>query len=241
MATRSLCWGGPVCQRKHGDSDTLRAMSDSLQNVLAQLTPEVLLGAKLILILLLAWLSVRLIRRVVDRLVARGVLSARGALVTRGFGRAAILLLALLTLLENLGVSTGAVWATLSAVAVMVAVGFVAVWSVLSNALCGLLLLIYAPFRIGDDVELYDASADKGLRGTVLDMNLLFVKLQELDKGTDDLPAITQVPNNIFFQRAIRRWPGKRTVPLSDKFSIGSSDKRPAGSDPVTKEREFVD
>ena len=216
-------------------------MIESLQAQAAQLTPEVLLGAKLILILLLAWLAILLLRRVVDRLIRRGVLSARGALVMRGFGRAAVMLLALLTVLENLGISTGAVWATLSAVAVMVAVGFVAVWSVLSNALCGLLLLVYAPFRIGDDVELYDPSADKGLRGKVIDMNLLFVKLEERDKYGTDLPPITQVPNNIFFQRAIRRWPGKRTQPLGDKFSIGSSDKRPAGNEPAVQEREFVD
>lgn len=216
-------------------------MTDALREHVSQLTPEVLLAAKLILILLLAWLAILMLRRLVERLTRKGVLSARGALVSRGFGRAAILLLALLTALENLGVSTGAVWATLSAVAVMVAVGFVAVWSVLSNALCGLLLLVYAPFRIGDDVELYDASADKGLRGTVMDMNLLFVKFQEVDKNTDDLPAITQVPNNIFFQRAIRRWPGKRTQALSDKFSLGSSDRRPAGAEPVPAEREFVD
>ncbi|MBR9813949.1 mechanosensitive ion channel [bacterium] len=216
-------------------------MIESLHNTVSQLTPEVALGAKLVLILLLAWLAILMLRRVVERLIKRGVLSARGALVIRGVGRTAVMLLALLTVLENLGVSTGAVWAALSAVAVMVAVGFVAVWSILSNALCGLLLLVFAPFRIGDDVELYDPSADKGLRGKVLDMNLLFVKLEETDKGTEDLPAITQVPNNIFFQRAIRRWPGKRTQPLSDKFSLGSSDKRATGTEPATAERESAD
>lgn len=216
-------------------------MIESLNDHVSQLTPEVLLGAKLILILLLAWLAIVLLRRVVGRLVQRGVLSARGALMMRGVGRASILLLALLTVLENLGVSTGAVWAALSAVAVLVAVGFVAVWSVLSNALCGLLLLVYAPFRIGDDVELYDPSADKGLRGRVIDMNLLFVKLEERDKYETGEPPITQVPNNIFFQRAIRRWPGKRTQPLGDKFSIGSSDKRAARAEPAKSEREFVD
>lgn len=215
-------------------------MKDTVTHWALELSPELLLAARIVLVLALAWLAIRLLRRLVNRLRDRGVLSGRGELAMRGFGKGAILLVALLLVLENLGVSTGAVWAALSAVAVMVAVGFVAVWSVLSNALCGLLLLIYAPFRIGDEVELYDPSADKGLRGKVIDMNLLFIKLAEPDKGTEDLPAITQVPNNIFFQRAIRRWPGKRTLPLEDKFTIGNSSKPMAGGgQPV--EREAVD
>lgn len=215
-------------------------MIDSIRGFLAALSPELLLAARIVLILLLTWLTIRVLRRVVDRLCQRGVLGGRGEMALRGFGKTSVLLVALLLVLENLGVSTGAVWAALSAVAVMVAVGFVAVWSVLSNALCGLLLLIYAPFRIGDEVELYDPSADKGLRGKVIDMNLLFIKIAEPDKSGDDLPAVTHIPNNIFFQRAIRRWPGKRTLPLGDKFTIGkSSAPTPGGGLPP--EREAVD
>ena len=35
----------------------------------------------------------------------------------------------------------------------MVAIGFIAVWSILSNVLCSLMLIMHRSFRIGDDIE----------------------------------------------------------------------------------------
>lgn len=77
----------------------------------------------------------------------------------------------------------------------LVAVGFVAVWSVVSNTLCTLLILMVRPFRVGDHLEL----PPDPIRGTVVDMNLFFTQLQ-----TDDGRSV-QVPNNLFFQRILLR------------------------------------
>jgi small-conductance mechanosensitive channel len=113
----------------------------------------------------------------------------------------------LLLVFQELGVLKN-VWTAFLAIAAMIAVGFVAVWSVLSNALCTLLILIYKPFRIGDLVEI----TSDNLKGEVIDLNLMFTTLR------DDKDYLIQVPNNYFFQKAIRLKKGKDEVSLYDQF-----------------------
>lgn len=198
-------------------------MDNPVLDALHAVPPEAWLLLRVALILLLTWLTLRLIRRLGDRLSTKGVLSGRGEMTTRAIARVVVLLVATLFVLEQFGVSTAAVWAAASAVLVLVAVGFVAVWSVLSNALCSVLLLIYAPFRIGDEIDLVDTTNGYKLTGRVQDLNLLFVTLVETitdDTGAEDFTV--QVPNNLFFQRAIRRRPGTRTQPLGSGYQIAS-------------------
>lgn len=92
------------------------------------------------------------------------------------------------------------IFALLGSIVALIGVGFVAVWSTLSNMLCTLLLLTVRPFRIGDEVEL----TPENLKGTVVDLNLFFTTLLTVDDRH------VQIPNNFFFQRAIicRRGPG---------------------------------
>ncbi len=99
--------------------------------------------------------------------------------------------------LDQLGVLEN-IWAALLAVLAMVAVGFVAVWSVLSNMLCTLLMLIYKPFQVGDDIEI----PVDNLKGRVVGLNLMFTSLE------DENGDLIQVPNNFFFQKATRRSSG---------------------------------
>jgi small-conductance mechanosensitive channel len=86
-------------------------------------------------------------------------------------------------------------WALISAALALVGVGFVAMWSILSNMLCALLLVIVEPFQVGDTVEI----VGQNVRGQVEDFNLFFTTL----RGEQD--EMIQVPNNIFFQTPIRR------------------------------------
>lgn len=89
---------------------------------------------------------------------------------------------------------------------IAVAVGFVAVWSVLSNLLCSILIVTFEPFAVGDDVEIIEPVGGTGLRGRVVTLSLLFTTLAETtDEGLTG--ALVQVPNNIFFQKTIRKRP----------------------------------
>jgi small-conductance mechanosensitive channel len=84
----------------------------------------------------------------------------------------------------------------LSTVLALVAVGFVAVWSVISNFLCTFLLIIFRPFHIGEYIELLGGD---GARGRVVELTNIHTVLE------DDDGAIYCIPNNLFFQKSIRK------------------------------------
>lgn len=113
------------------------------------------------------------------------------------------------------GVSVGTLWAALSGVLALVALGFVAVWSVLSNVLCSVLLIIFPPFRIGDEIEIQEPTANFSVKGKVVSINMLMTSLEISDDSAADSGAnIMRVPNNIFFQKYVRCIPGKGTQSL---------------------------
>lgn len=113
------------------------------------------------------------------------------------------LLAAIFFSLQALGILAGA-WASLTAILAMIAIGFVAVWSVLSNILCAFILMIARPFMIGDTVEIMG----DGWKGKVVDFSLLYTTLEPEDGG------LIRIPNNMLFQRAIHRLPGEVRVEL---------------------------
>ena len=98
-------------------------------------------------------------------------------------------------LLGTFGIALGGIWAVLSTILAMVAIGFVAVWSVLSNVSCTMMILIFRPFSVGDQISF----AGEEVSGRVTDLNFLYTTLE-----TDD-GAYMQIPNNLFFQKVIKR------------------------------------
>lgn len=136
------------------------------------------------------------LRRSLNRMVSNGTLRSHSAdrlsSAFRWFGIAVIVLL----LLQATGV-VEQTWAVLSAAITALAVAFVAMWSILSNVTCALLLLIFKPFKTGDTVTLVDA--DKVLAGGVIaDLNLIFTTMRS-DDGT-----LHRIPNNLFLQKVFR-------------------------------------
>lgn len=128
--------------------------------------------------------------------------------------RWALIVLVVLITLQQLGVQMAAIWAGLSAGVVFIGVGLIAVWSVFSNALCSLLLLVFQPFRIGDRIEIIEATGGAGLRGKVVNLNPIFTYLEE--ENDDGQSSTVYVPNNIFFQKSIRRWQGVKSERLDE-------------------------
>ncbi len=87
-------------------------------------------------------------------------------------------------------------WLLVTGFVGLVAIGFFAVWSLLSNIIAGLFLFLSDPFKINDEIELPEIS----LGGKVRDIRPLFVMLEE-DGG-----HVTFVPNNVCFQKSFRRF-----------------------------------
>ncbi len=180
------------------------------------------------LIVLAAWLLRTLAVRVIRRLSARYELPAEVVLGTRKLVTFLVGTGALLLVLEALGVSGAVLWTAFTGFAAVAAIAFFAAWSVLSNIFCAVLLLVTRPFRLYDHIELLDGNEARGVGGQVVDMNLICVILRETRE--DGATANLRVPNNLFFQRVVRRWheaPPPRPEP--DPDAPRNRRSRPAG------------
>lgn len=160
---------------------------------------------QVVLILLLAWLAQRILTRGITRLGNRyPQLPPELLMPLRGLTRWLILGSAFMLVLERLGVSAQVLWTALTGFVAVAAIAFFAIWSVLSNLFCALLIFALGPFRIGDCVEVLESADKPGVRGRVLAINLFYTTLEDL---TGDAPGTwVQIPNSLFFQKAVRRW-----------------------------------
>ena len=111
--------------------------------------------------------------------------------------------------LQHLGIKVTNIMAGLLTIAGMVAIGFIAVWSILSNILCSVLLMAFRTFDIGDEIEIIEPIGGVGLKGKVVGFNVMFTSLAENSEESKS-KILTQVPNNIFFQKSLRRKIGKK-------------------------------
>jgi len=131
-------------------------------------------------VLVVALLLSQAIKRLVNLLRDHKHVSALIATRLHAVRRWLITLMTMLVVMEALGIFRGT-WALVSTVLAALALGFVASWSVLSNATAAVLILIFRPFRVGDEVEMLEITNGFPLGGRVLDMNLLYTTLAELE------------------------------------------------------------
>jgi small-conductance mechanosensitive channel len=167
-----------------------------------------LIALKMLIVIVVGVCAHFLLQRSLDVLVHKRSLSEPLAVPLRGVVRGSVVLVVILVCLQLIGVRVTSLWAGLLTFAAMVAGGFVALSSVLSNLLCTALLLIFAPFRIGDEIEIIEATGgQQGLRGRVVNLNILYttIERQARDRAGG---GVVYVPNTLFFQKTIRRWGG---------------------------------
>ncbi len=181
-------------------------MNDRLLLAFDQWREPLLLGLQITLILLVAFALQRLVARGLGRLGKRYPVPPELLLPLRGGLRWLIIGGALIMVLERLGVSATVLWTAFSGFVAVAAVAFFAIWSVLSNLLCAVLIMTVGPFRLGDLLELVESLDKPIVRGRVIDINLLYTTLQET--AADGTGAVVQVPNSLFFQKVVRRWRG---------------------------------
>ena len=82
----------------------------------------------------------------------------------------------------------------------LVAVGVVAVWSMLSHMTATILLILLKPFQIGHWIGF----SGEEVAGRVVDVNMFYTLLDNDETGEQYI-----IPNNHFFQKTIRHTPGK--------------------------------
>ena len=197
-----------------------------LQELLGLLLPVL----QILLIVIVAVVLRQLVRKVIAQMTVSYSLPIEfnvGARRVAGFliyGSAALLIL------ERLGVSGSVLWTALTGFTAVAAVAFFAAWSVLSNIFCALLVFTTRLFRLGDHIELLENGEKPGLKGRVLDINLIYTTLEE--SGTAAQGTLIKVPNSLFFQRSLRAWHG----PIEDDGRLPPKDYQapPAPPAPTT-------
>lgn len=186
-------------------------------------------GAHILLIISIAWLLQRTLRRLVSRASAHYQLPNELVNPIKGTIRWVIVASALLLVLERMGVSATVLWTAFTGFATVGAVAFFAAWSVLSNLFCALLIFTVRPYRVGDYIEVLDTAEKVGAKGRVVDINLLYTTLE--DSVTAHGVAWLQIPNALIFQRVVRRFQGVPT-PLPSP----PDDKPPTNAMPAAAE-----
>ncbi|CAE6742214.1 hypothetical protein CFBP6600_31080 [Xanthomonas arboricola pv. corylina] len=185
--------------------------SDALPTMIRSLLPHwnpqwltvAVVTVQIVLILTVAALVRLLLRQVLRRLCTRYSLPAEMMIGIRRVGSFVISVTAVLTVLNVLGVSSGTLWTAFTGFAAVGAVAFFAAWSVLSNIFCTFLIITTRPFRLHDHIELLEGGDKPGLKGRVIDINVIYTTLEETG---DHAGSVLQVPNSLFFQRTTRRW-----------------------------------
>lgn len=185
-------------------------MTQQLPPWLQESMGAIVVAGQVLLIVLSAWLLQRLIRRAIGRAGARYRLAPEVVVSVRRVSGFLVYAAALLLALERLGVSGTVLWAAFTGFAAVGAVAFFAAWSVLSNIFCAMLIFTTRAFRLYDYIELVESGDKIGFRGQVTDINLIFTTLREVATDARGSGSDLQVPNSLFFQRAVRRWRGDR-------------------------------
>lgn len=118
-------------------------------------------------------------------------------------------LVACILILSVFGFEIGGVWGMLSTILGLVAIGFVAVWSLISNTTATVIILLTRPFQIGDDLEF----PGEPVRGRVIDLNFFFTTLM------DHEGKLFQIPNNLFFQKSLKRTRNSQVISLAAQLN----------------------
>ncbi|KAB2901214.1 MAG: mechanosensitive ion channel family protein [Burkholderiaceae bacterium] len=210
---------------------TARPLKDRLPEWTQDWLDIIIPGTQILLILGVAWLLQHLLRRLVTRASRHYGLPSELLVPVNGLIRWIIMASALLLVLERMGVSATVLWTAFTGFATVGAVAFFAAWSVLSNLFCALLIFTVGPFRLGDYIEVLDTAEKPGAKGRVVDINLLYVTLEDFHNGTEH-PVLLQIPNALIFQRVVRRW---TSAPPPNGPPRAATPAEPASAQPQSR------
>ena len=159
--------------------------------IIKEILSEVSLRAPTLLlavgIFILFWVSGRIFKTVVQRIMDEKSMHANISRVLAGIIKNIMLILGLITALGTMGVNISAIVAGLGLTGF--AFGF-AFKDMLSNFISGALIFVYEPFKLGDTIEV------EGKTGKVIDINLRYVTIEA------DAQKVL-VPNSISVSKVI--------------------------------------
>ncbi len=146
--------------------------------------------------LILRWYG-NVIVRLMDFLGRRRALSRGYGVMFQRITTWFLWLIVWVVVLRVWGVDVTAVWTTFVSLLAVIGVGMLAVWAMVSNITARFFIWFWQPLQLGQRIEIFPES----LTGEVIEENLMFTELRQ-DDG-----QVVVIPNNLFFQRIIRRLP----------------------------------
>ena len=180
---------------------------------LPEIQPIIQTSIKILPLALLVLVGAAIVQFILNRglslLASRTHLEPNDLLPLKKVLKSVLYLVTAILILTVFGVNLGGLWAIMSTILAMVAIGFVAVWSLLSNVSSTVIILLFRPFAIGDELEF----AGEPVKGKVVDLNFLYTTLRETD-GT-----LIQIPNNLFFQKSVKRRRTMSAVSLAQQLN----------------------
>jgi small-conductance mechanosensitive channel len=202
---------------------------DQFWNDLASHLPGILAALPVAAAVVIGALIVNvIIGRALRLLAARTSLTPADVAPARNVLRWLVRIIAAIIVLGVFGFELGGLWAMISTVLAMIAIGFVAVWSMLSNTSATVFLVLMRPFRVGDDIEM----PSENMRGRVIDLNFFFTTLVD-HEGSE-----WRVPNNLFFQKVVRRTAGVQSMTLAAQLNSPTPAQVGLPPPPPAKDRE---
>ncbi len=163
---------------------------------LSALMPSLIAALPVAIIIILGGVLINLVvSRSLGLLAKRTDLSEADILPARMALRWLVRIVVIVLVLGVFGFELGGLWALVTTVLAMIAIGFVAVWSLLSHTSATILLVIIRPFQVGDDI----AVPSENVSGRVIDLNFFFTTLID-HEGSE-----WRVPKNLFFQKVFKR------------------------------------
>ncbi len=191
---------------------------DELWNDIAAFLPRLIAALPVAAAVIIGGILINLVAgRALRLLAGRTRLTPEDIEPARNVLRWLIRILTFVLVLGVFGFELGGLWAMISTVLAMVAIGFVAVWSLLSHTSATVLLVILRPYQIGDIIEM----PSENVRGRVSDINFFFTTVLDHEE------AEWRVPNNLFFQKVLKRVTGDRRISLAQQLNSPHPAKLP--------------
>lgn len=163
-------------------------------NFVDNLEANYLVQAALSGIILILFIAARwIIRKSINRLGAKFSYDLNRTAATKRILIFSLYIFVFLLLVIIWGGDLNNIWVSLGSILGVIAIGFFAIWSILSNIVAGIIIYTINPFKITDTLVL----VEKEVTGKVIDIGLIYTKLQDKD-------GIITVPNNLFFQQIVK-------------------------------------
>lgn len=150
-----------------------------------------------------------LVRRLIIRFAVRRAYKASRIFQVVVMINAISIIVGLLVLGIIWGLTGQSLVVVASSVFALVGVALFASWSLLSNTTAAVILFFNAPYQVGDRIRVLDG--DNTVTGTIADMNLFFLVLEDSHGHTYTLP------NNLVTQKTVIRLKADKELPWDSK------------------------